>query len=257
MRVGVFGASCRIGQEVTAHLLRCRHEVVVLGRRSEPLSLSFVSFDLHDPKPINRPDLDAVILIAWVGSPRDADSMRINREGYTRLAIELRRLGIFPVFISSVTATEESRSIHSRTKAEVEALFTGWGSVIRLGQVVERNGHVAGRSARVSSSLAGLGRILGTSLVVPRVRLSSVVRSTCDAAISYTVGTRDLIDDFEPIGGSSRIAIRISPRLIEASMGLLKVLPFRALNDIVDRYYALVDYCGRAGVCERKGHAST
>lgn len=237
----MLGTTNAIGHEVSTRLSLLGHDVVALGRTPGPHINKFVRFDLSCPTTQLDTDLDAIVMLSWIGSPRDASTMNLNVSGYRMIADWLRTMGIHPVFVSSVTAFSESRSFHSRAKAEVESLFGGWGSVVQLGQVVDKFGKVAGRSARASSFLATCGSIFRTELAIPIVRLDHVVDEICSLAVHKNVVVNQLVDEVIRVGGLSKAALNVSSKFIETSIKSLLVLsPSRRL-DVLDRWYALVD----------------
>lgn len=241
MRIGVLGITNTIGHEVSTRLTFLGHDVVALGRTPGPNSNQFVRFDLSCPITQLDVDLDAVVMLSWIGSPRDASTMNLNVSGYRVIAAWLRTTGIHPVFVSSVTASSESRSLHSRAKAEVESLFDGWGSVVQLGQVVDKFGKVAGRSARVSSFLASCGSIFRTELAIPIVHLDHVVDEICSLAVHRNVVVNQMVDEVIRVSGPSKASLTVSSKFVETMIkSLLVFSPSRRL-DALDRWYALVD----------------
>ena len=241
MRIGVFGTTNDIGRGVVDRLLSLGHEVIALDRRETNAKTEYIQFDLRFlNQPINT-ELDSVVLLSWIGSPRNSETMGTNVSAYKLLASEMKQKRVFPVFISTVTANSLSRSVHSRAKYEAEALFDGWGSILRLGQVATNDGNVVGRSAKHSAVLANLGRTFRTELLIPSVELESVISHVCQAATTRSIGVLALVDEYRRAGGHSKAAPHISSRVLEYLVKTFALLAFKQRNDIVDRWHALAD----------------
>ena len=153
MNVGVFGASREIGMAIVDRLVIECHRVVTIGRDGSKRNSDYIYYDLENPQQLGQLELDSIVLLAWIGHPRSEKSMELNLGGYRILADHLRKERVFPIFISTITANLKSRSYHSRTKFEVEELFSSWGAIVRPGQVIEASGNVLGNTARDSDYL--------------------------------------------------------------------------------------------------------
>jgi len=241
MRIGVLGTTNEIGRGVVDRLGSLGHDVVALDRQKKSMSINYVSIDLRSLKQPIELKLDSLVLLSWIGTPRNSETMDINVRAYKHLASELRKEGTFPVFISSMTAKSPSRSVHSHAKREVESLFMGWGSILRLGQVLTNSGSVAGKSAKKSAILTKFGRAIRTDLLIPSVQLESVVDRVCSVATSRSISVCELVDQYHQVGGKSKAAPLVSRKTLENIVKISALLAFKQRTNIIDRWYALVD----------------
>ena len=261
MKIGVFGATNDIGRGIADELRARDHEVVLLGRDQAKPSEKYVLFDLEKPMELAELGFDSVVLVSWIGHPRTQESMQKNLDGYRFLAGELQRAKIFPIFISTVTANPNSRSLHSRTKFQVESFFSSWGSIIRLGQVLTGDVNVAGKSANLSNLLSIAGRAIRTNFTVPTVQMNTVVREVSFETLSQTPRFRVLIDGNRRLGGTSVLAIPVPRKFLQLLVAIFALHRFYQRHEILDRWYALIDYretviTSRSGFESRNPHTT-
>jgi nucleoside-diphosphate-sugar epimerase len=241
MRIGVFGASCEIGMAIVDRLSIEGHQVVTLGRDSSASNSDYIFFDLQNPQQLEQVELDSIVLLAWIGHPRSKESMELNLRGYQILAGHLREYGVFPIFISTITANCKSRSFHSRTKFEVEELFSSWGAVLRPGQVIEANGKVLGKTARDSDYLLRIGNSFRSNLAVPVVEISVLVDSIVHLAQVQLACRMDLFQNNIRKTKESRLRPLLTYWVLHVAVNCFAVIMRKQRQEILDRWYALID----------------
>lgn len=132
MRIGISGASGRLGRALVEHLSK-QHNVIAFGRsNSDHLwTLGVV------PSPSQLNDIDLFIHLAWSLRDRSADYY-INVGGTLLLAQAAHAQKVPFLFVSSVAATSNSEYGESKARAETFVLDY-LGTVIRIGLVPELN----------------------------------------------------------------------------------------------------------------------
>lgn len=248
MKIGVFGASSEIGMAIVDRLSIEGHQVVTLGRDSSVKNRDYIFFDLENPQQLGQLKLDSIVLLAWIGHPRSKASMELNLDGYRILADHLWKESVFPVFVSTITANNESRSFHSRTKFEVEELFSKWGAIVRPGQVIEASGNVLGKTARDSDYLLRIGNSFRSNLAVPTIEISDLVDSIVHLAQLQLTCRVDLIQNNQSRIKESRLRPFLTYWVFHIAVNCFAAAKFKQRREILDRWYALIDTCpeGRA-----------
>jgi uncharacterized protein YbjT (DUF2867 family) len=139
----VTGASGYVGSRIASHLAGVGWEVRALCR-SEPVGVDralHVRFDLATgATPEMLSGVDALVHAGYDFSPtRWSEISRVNVEGSRRLLMAARDAGVNRiVYVSSVAAFPQARSMYGRAKLETERV------ALRLGAVVIRCGLVWG-----------------------------------------------------------------------------------------------------------------
>jgi hypothetical protein len=241
MRIGVLGASSIIGQAVVDRLRSMGHDVQIWGRQQSGGEDLHLLFDLDAPTPLTGPTCESAVLLSWIGDPRTPEVMQRNKSSYQFLADELQRSSTFPVFVSTATSSQTSRSVHARAKFATEQLFDGWGAIVRPGRILFRDGRIAGRAARKSWLMSQIGSVIRTDLKIPTVQIDAVAAKIVTLAISRTPGTWDLQDELVLVGSHRKFAPLVPRRIIHYFVLGVAFVIFRQKSNILDRWYALID----------------
>ncbi len=162
MKIGVTGANGYVGGVLVQYFRRLGYTVYEFKRKSEQHDLFWILYDLSGE--VREADLKKVeILIHCAYDFRPAnwkEISRINIEGSRRLFETASRSGIKKViFISSMSAFEDAKSMYGRAKLEIEGLAAKYGfPVVRPGLVF---GNPSG------GTVGGLIQMVEKSKIIP------------------------------------------------------------------------------------------
>lgn len=144
MEIAITGSSGFIGKELTAHLLKAGHHILLM-QRSGPKELAentaYFPFDLKTPQTPDK-KLDVLIHCAVATqSPENTDAHEQNVNATIKLRDYCRNNGVHFIFISTMSAHEDAISIYGKHKFELEQQIAGDNeTVLRLGLVLGSTG---------------------------------------------------------------------------------------------------------------------
>lgn len=225
------------------------HRVTSLGRHpgDEPWQLS----DTHAP---DLEGVQAVIHCAWAVTPRTSAVANVNIAGSLALLDEARRHGIPFVFISSMSASDSTRSRYGRAKREVEHHVLRYenGIVIRPGTIRDDAGGIGMLAASLGrlASLPVEARVNPDPLV-PLVSLQRVVDESLTPALEpATTREVDLVDEWIPLSqliaslapqDTTRRALRVPQTLITTASTVAQRAGVPPFQDLADSWLGLMD----------------
>lgn len=228
--------------------------VISLGRHpgDEPWQLT----DTHSP---TLEHASALIHCAWVVAPRTSSTANTNIAGSLALLDEARHQGIPFVFISSMSASDSTRSRYGRAKREVErhVLRYPQGSVIRPGTIRDEAGGIGmlGESLGRLTALPVQPRVTPDP-AVPLVSLDRVVSVVMRHALAPGDDDRevDLVDEWIPLSAlvtsfapsaGPRRGVRVPQALITASTSVAQRASVSLFRDLADSWLGLMDAAQR------------
>ena len=132
MKIGITGATGRIGERLVEHLSQ-KNEIVTFGKAGSnyPWALGVI------PSPKQLEEIDVLIHLAWSINDRERD-FHLNIGGTLLLAKATRESAVPLLFISTIAATSNSQYGQSKAQAET-VVFNNQGTVIRIGLVPNLN----------------------------------------------------------------------------------------------------------------------
>ena len=251
MRCAITGAAGYVGSAIAAAFRAQCWEVVGLGRRRSPETTEHVAYDLAtEPRNLPWAGVDALVHAAYDWRPLGWEAIRAtNVVGSVRLLQAAKENGVrHAVFISSMSAFGDCRSLYGRAKMEIEA------AAFDLGFGAVRPGLVWGGES--GGMLRSIERAVAASPLVPTIGggsfpqylvhcedLARVVFALCQAdskpllrAISAAhpegIPFRQLLQMLAQRQGRRPVFMPVPWRLIHAGLKTLEALrlpaPFRS-----------------------------
>ena len=247
--VAITGAHGFLGSAIRS-TLDAEHHVTSLGRHpgDEPWQLS-------DNLP---PDLDGTLALihgAWAVAPRTSAVANMNIAGSLSLLDEARRHGIPFVFISSMSASDTTRSRYGRAKRAVErhVLTYEKGIVVRPGTIRDE----AGGLGMLGASLGRLASLpvdaqVDPDPLVPLVSLERVVEESLKPVVAPADTPREivLVDEWTPLSrliaslapdGTTKRVIRLPQALITTASTVAQYASVPPFRDLADSWLGLID----------------
>ena len=150
MNVAVTGPRGFLGRDIVRTLRAAGHTVIELVRQPRPSNDPAAGerrYDLAEaPLPALLDDVDAIVHCAFARAKSpdaDADAYRANVDGTMALFDLARERDVPFLFLSSLSAIPEARSVYGRQKLELERRLSAIGAcILRPGLVVGAGGLV-------------------------------------------------------------------------------------------------------------------
>jgi len=136
MKIGLIGARSVLGRVLNETFTLGGHQTSSFTREGGKGSHAFDV--LVDQPPSSLVGLDAVIYLSWDTKERTKSSQRAHVEAAGRCAKHCENLGIKFLFVSTVHASRDARSLYGRYKYEAEILISNYmGKSARVGLVAD------------------------------------------------------------------------------------------------------------------------
>ena len=199
----ITGAGGFIGAALAEHYLAHDWKVVALVRKvpdGKRVGVSYHQFELR--KPIEATLLrgvDVVVHAAYVRSEQAPDAFRVNVGAATTLldaalGERVRRL----IFVSSLSARPDARTVYGRQKHAIEQLFLASGqTVIRAGLVIGKGG-VAEEMRRYLRGRRWLPVVGGGDQPVQSVSIEDLIQAF-DAVIAKDLAGVFTVAEAQPV----------------------------------------------------------
>jgi nucleoside-diphosphate-sugar epimerase len=250
--VAVSGAHGFLGSAVVEHL-RGSSDVIPLGRYPGDRA-----WDLRDTFAPSLGDVVAVIHCAWAVSPRTVTTANFNIAGSLALLDAARAADIPLIFVSSISASDATRSRYGRSKRAVERPVLAYerGVVLRPGTIRDASGGIG----MLSESLGRLADLplearVSPSPYVPLVSLNRVVEAISKRLTNSTAVPRevDLVDEWLPLEAlmaslterASRPTVRIPSGVVTGASVALQRASIPPFRDLADSWLGLMDASAR------------
>lgn len=247
--VAITGAHGFLGSALTS-ALSTDHQVTSLGRHhgDQHWELS----DVHAPA---LPSASAIIHCAWAVTPRTRSVANMNVAGSLALLDEAQRRAIPFIFISSMSASEGTRSRYGSAKRAVERHVLRYrnGVVVRPGTIQDASGGLGMLTASLSrlAALPVQARIHPEPRV-PVVGLTRVVDVTIRRALTPSTDEQqmDLVDAWVPLSELVRSlattsqpqrTVRLPSALVTAGSTLAQRASIPPFRDLGDSWLGLID----------------
>jgi nucleoside-diphosphate-sugar epimerase len=250
----VTGASGYVGSRIASHLAGAGWDVRALCRTRPPIDaerVTHVRFDLvTGPTPEMLADADALVHAGYdFDHTRWSDIARVNVEGTGHLLTAAKNAGVDRIiYVSTVAAFPETRSMYGRAKLESEGLALALGAVVvRCGLVWgPHGGAMFGALRRAVQRLPVVPLVVPADLGIALVcedDLAVLIERVLEAwprepgrlfvaAASSTLTITDLLRSLSPSAGSSRRFVAVSWRIAWLALRCLEMLgvtpPFRS-----------------------------
>ncbi|HEY6210615.1 MAG TPA: NAD(P)-dependent oxidoreductase [Gemmatimonadales bacterium] len=199
----ITGAGGFIGRALTEHYRTRGWKVLALVRRvpeEKPEGVSYHQFELRRPIETTLLEgVDVLVHAAYVRSEHAADAFRVNvgaAEPLLGAAIRerVRRL----IFVSSLSARPDARTVYGRQKHAIEQLFLAAGqTVIRAGLVIGKGG-VAEETRRYLRGRAWIPVVGGGHQPVQSVSIDDLIKAF-DAVITQDLAGLLTVAEVEPV----------------------------------------------------------
>jgi nucleoside-diphosphate-sugar epimerase len=137
VRIGITGASGYLGSELVAELTRFGYQVKRLVREPNESDIQFILGNPIDPESIQ--ELDFLIHAAYDFSAKGKRITEVNQEGSQHLIWACQKNSVPIIFISSLSAFQNTKSRYGRVKLSLERQISDndWWSV-RCGLIAAR-----------------------------------------------------------------------------------------------------------------------
>lgn len=250
--VAVSGAHGFLGSAVVEHL-SATSEVILLGRHSGDRR-----WNLADTWAPPLGDVAAVVHCAWAVAPRTAATANTNIAGSLALLDSAQTAGLPFIFISSMSASDATRSRYGRSKRIVEKHVLNYerGHVLRPGTIRDATGGIG----MLGESLGRLADLpleaqVSPSPYVPIVSRNRVVEEVTSRLSASDSAPRevDLVDEWIPLDAlmatltqrARRPKVSIPSSIITGACSAFQRASIPPFRDLADSWLGLMDASAR------------
>jgi dTDP-4-dehydrorhamnose reductase len=247
MKIGVFGASCRIGEVLCLQLQQQGHNLFSIGRTQSKFPAINEYFDINHPSVASlSTDVDCIIALGWIQSPRDENTSAKNSMAISMLAEFAQETGANFVFVSTVSTSVKKLSHYASAKLRCESLVGDSAAIVRLGTVIE-GGEAIGSIGSTINKLKAFPFRLGVApdIVLTTVDLMTASQVLVDASIYgpfpslVTAGRQSSLNNLLGADSTGKKFVILCPRLfIDITLKLLSKFSKRA-SDALDSWNGL------------------